>query len=375
VIGLGSGTSASVSAVALSKYAIPVKPSTSYKFTGYFNFVNLVSTTAIINIQEFNTAGTRLVANAVQNSVGTSGGYVERSATFTTNASTAYIVMAGGAINAGDAQEVYYDYDDPESGLFEVTSITNAGSTPALYYPSATAVSSTDNIDQSQVVSDSARALGDNTRKYHGEQFLPTKKNYKGVVLQRGATTGTYVGDVIVSIVNSVADTPTGSTLASVTIPNATWLGYSVDTDFTVALPCTLTVDGSTKYWIKAESTTNDASNYTRIKNTASASAYPQLYKDSNDNVTWNTVAADMYFKTLYSKNTTNFTVSTDTQTVSVTAPTVDGWENGTIVTFDTPLTLAPGANNIYVSSNGPSTASSDTDPSLQGVFSGSYVN
>jgi hypothetical protein len=97
--------------------------------------------------------------------------------------------------------------------------------------------------------------------------------------------------------------------------------------------------------------------------------------KVSEDDSTWSAASArDMHFKTLYSENTTNFTVSTDTQTISVTAPTPDGWADGTVIdTADlgvTPLTLAPGVNNIYYSSNGALTADGETDESLQCIIS-----
>ena len=69
--------------------------------------------------------------------------------------------------------------------------------------------------------------------------------------------------------------------------------------------------------------------------------------------------------------------MSTDTQTVSVTAPTPDGWASGSFISLrdygNQFLTLTPGVNNIYFSSNGPATADGTLDPSLQGIFDGDY--
>ena len=139
-----------------------------------------------------------------------------------------------------------------------------------------------------------------------------------------------------------------------------------------------MSIDGSTKYWVVIKTTTLDDANYIRL-NAKAANAYAGgVVKYSNNGTTWTADAKGFYFKTLYSKNTTNFTVSTDTETISVTAPTPDGWEDGTVIDTAnlgvTPLTLAPGVNNVYYSSNGAATADGEVDPSLQATVGGVSV-
>jgi hypothetical protein len=104
-------------------------------------------------------------------------------------------------------------------------------------------------------------------------------------------------------------------------------------------------------------------------------------YTEHQQRLEWDLGTADLYFKTLYSKNTTNMTVRTDTETLSVTAPTVEGWENGTVIdsAIEQPtfkgFTLAPGANTFYLSSNGSNLADGETDESLQVTVGGTYLS
>jgi hypothetical protein len=162
---------------------------------------------------------------------------------------------------------------------------------------------------------------------------------------------------------------PTGSALVSTVIPNATWNAITVNTDYTISLPYTFTP--GTLYAVVFESSTQNASNCPNIYGNATGGGSVRF-----NGTIWSAQGTTaLYFKTLYSKNTTNLTVSTATETVSVTAPTVDGWANGTVVDFTEPLTLASGANAIYVSSNGPATADGTVDSSLQGIMGGSYDN
>ena len=66
---------------------------------------------------------------------------------------------------------------------------------------------------------------------------------------------------------------------------------------------------------------------------------------------------------------------------MSITAPTTDGWADGTKIDTYTlvppvaPLALAKGVNNIYYASNGPATADGTVDPSLQCIISPALYN
>lgn len=373
VIGSGSGTGSSLSATNLGRWGIVIKPSTQYKLSLAIKYNNLVSAGGVISLHEHNISGSRLAVNAITVISGNSD-WVLKTITFTSNASSNYAVITFGAPAAGDAQEFWADINSMT--LEEVSTITNSSSAPALLYPKVTAVTSNDNIDQSQVVSDGTRPLGTASLPWQGQSFTPTKKNLTGFVIRRGTDTGTYTGNVTISIQADSAGSPSGTDLgAPITILNEAWGAITADTDYTVTYPLALTIGRI--YWIVIKSSTADVSNYTRTRIQNTAGYAGGVMKDYNGSAWSSAVANELYFKTLYSKNTTNFTVSTDTQTISVTAPTPDGWADGTVIDTAglgvTPLTLAPGVNNVYYSSNGADTADGTVDSSLQMTVGGSY--
>ena len=359
----------------LTKYAIPIKPSTSYKFSCYAKTNNTTASGVFTAFRLYDATGTRIDASgASTNTLSGSNDWTLLTKTFTSGSTCVYLTLSFILNNnAGNISDAWFDVNSMT--LEEVSSITNSGSFPALFYPKVTAVSSTDNIDQSQAGSNNGVTFGDNgANQKLARSFVPTKKNLTGVVIRKTASTGTYTGNVTISIQSNATNKPDNIDLVSVTIPNATWEAISDNTDYTVALPLTLTV-GDT-YYIVFSSSTQYASNHPNYRGDSATGGRFQF-----NGTTWGTVQATYgaYFKTLYSKNTDNFTVSTDTQTVSVTAPTTDGWANGTVVDTATigitPLTLAVGANAVYYSSNGPAYADGTVDASLQGTFSGSYEN
>jgi len=362
------GTGATIP-VLYSRDIIKIKPSTAYKITFYSKTVNRTSG-SIFQLLQY--TGLSRTGNTGYVTISGTTDWTKREVTFTSGATTDGLVLrfqnATGAI-----EENYIDWNS--ISLEEVSTITNTSSVPALLYPKATAVTSNDNIDQSQVVKDGSLAFGGSgaTDQVAGMLFIPTKKNGTGIVIQRVANTGTYTGDVIISLMGDTGSKPSGTNLITpITIPNATWNALAVDTDYTVSIPYTLT-PGS-RYYAIFDSSTKDTSNHPNIRCGVAVSG--RYYYNGT---VWSSVQASYapYIKTLYSKNTTNFTVRTDTQEVSVTAPTVDGWADGTVIDSAdygvTPLTLAPGVNNIYYSSNGSNLADGETDESLQCIIGGSY--
>jgi len=360
-------------AASSQKYLITLKPSIEYYLSVYAKTTNaaLNSVYAQMSMYKSDFSGSATLT-AATNKITGDNDWTLLEKKFTTNADCAYGQIILWNTVAGNISDAWFDVNDPEFGLEPVSTIT-APSASKLY-PQVTAVSSEDNIDQSQVVSNTTLGFGTINQKYRAQQFLPTKKNLTSVVIRKIAGSGTFVGDVTISLQADSSNNPSGTPLATVTVPNATWVGLTADTDYTVALPQTLIIDDSTKYWIVLMTSTADDSNTTGLRCVNSDAYTNGLFKSSANGVTWSTTANfDLYFKTLYSKNTTNFTVRTDTETMSVTAPTTDGWANGTVIDTATlgitPLTLSPGVNNIYYSSNGSATADGTVDPSLQATI------
>jgi len=346
VIGINSGTGASLSATGLSKYGIPIKPSTTYRLMTKIKYSNIANA-VILSLHEHDVAGTRLATPGLGNLSGTSD-WVEKTISFTSNASTKYAVIQMGAAAAGNAQEFWADINSMT--LEEVATINNPLATPVKLYPKATAVTSTDNIDQSL---DTGGAYANtytpptaiDEGATHRQTFTPTKKLNSKIaawIVSKGSGDFTLT---VHNVANEVQGTP-----ATITNANLTDGAFN---DFVNAFDWT---SGALHFHIT--STVADGTVKTNTANDLEACSFKQQYK----------------------KNTTNFTVRTDTETLSVTAPTVEGWANGTVVdTTDgthniTPLTLAAGDNTVYISSNGSTLADSNTDESLQCTLGGVMV-
>lgn len=357
----------------LSKYAIPVKGGTTYKLNCYAKTNNVLF--SYIMVQEYNAAGTRLTTYNSNTLTGTNDWSLITN-TRATQATTAYVTLLMYIPSAGNISDAWFDVNSMT--LEEVSTITNSTSTPALLYPTFTAVSSTDNIDQSQVVSTGSLKLGDvstfNQRK--GQTVTLTKKNFLSFVFQKDANTGSPVSDVNVTLQSTTASLPNGNILAQTLITAAQWDAITNLTDYTVTLTPASPLDTSLMYAVVFIPTTTDASNYRNLRGN-SGNVYSGGTEINYNGTTYSAGGGDMYFKTLYQKNTDNFTIATDTETLTYTAPTTDGWANGTVI--DTyalnlnPINLAPGVNNVYYSSNGASTADGTQDASMLATVDGTY--
>ena len=333
---------ASTISVGNSKYLISVKGSTSYRVSFYYKTTNKTSGTICVAMT-YNAALTRLTQNSGPTVSGTNN-WTLGTFTFTSDATATGLVIRF-QNGAGAVEDTWIDVNSMT--LEEVSSITNSGSFPALYYPKATAVTSTDNIgdnlDPTGAFANTYAIPTSISETSTNRQTLAlTKKNQTGVRIWPVAK-GT--GDWTVTVhdaSNNVIGTP--ATIANASVTTGALLSFLNSFTWT-----------SGTYHFHVTSTVADGTLKTNTSNDLEACS----------------------FTCLYSKNTTNLTVATDTQTVSVTAPTVDGWADGTIIDTSnygvTPLTLAVGANNVYFSSNGPTTADGTVDPSLQATISGKY--
>ena len=369
----GLGVTTATEAV-IKKYGIPVKASTSYRLKCYVKTNNVAANAVYLDGASFTADGTVVSGSSfITNKLSGTEDWTLLTTTFTTPATAVYLSIRQLVNVAGNISDAWFDVNSMT--LEEVSTITNSGSYPALFYPKCTAVTSTDNIDQSFGARDNSNAFGDGTLGHQksAKGITPTKKNFSGVIVQRVNGAGTYTGDVIISLqADSGTSRPSNTPLKSVTIPNATWMGLTAGVDYAVMFDYVVTP--GVKYYIVFDSTTQDAFNFTAY---GAVAATGERY--SYNGTSWGPAAGTNggSIKTLYSKNTTNFTVRTDNQTLSVTAPTTDGWDDGDIIdTSDgtygiTPLTLEPGVNNIYYSSNGSSTADGEVDPSLQAIIGG----
>jgi hypothetical protein len=363
----------------VKKFGTPITAGRSYRLRCYAKTDSVASNSVYLDFGAWTAAGAIVnVTGSTTNKLTGTNDWTLLTSTFTAPATSVYGAARLFVNVAGDAQQAWFDVNSMT--LEEVSTITNPGTVSAYLYPKFTAVTSTDNIDQAQSTQASAQQIGNQggTNRQKAQQFLPTKKNFTGVKFYKGSSVGTPTGNLVFEVVADNANVPSNTVLATKTYTLAEWNALSTGLNtITFNTNLTLTIDGSTKYWIKAYSTNPSEStdNYYILGSDGTGSYTGGLLaSSSNAGSTWSTVTNnDLTFQTLYSKNSTNFTVATDTQTLSYTAPTPDGWPNGTILNSSdlglTPLKLAPGVNNIYYSSNGPATADGTVDPSLQGTI------
>lgn len=354
-----------------------LKASTSYRLTCYLKTNNIPSASAYIRLYEYDSnfsTGTAHLSSLI------GGTYDWRLLTVNfTSLVTAYFALLDlGSYLAGNVCDVEFDVNSLR--LETVSTITNPFTFPIYYYPKATAVKITNSIDQGQLVSsNTAFVIGYTGYTGWSQQFLPKKTHFTGITFQKTPNNSGVTGNVTISLQTSSANKPTGTILASKTYTASQFNELPNSTDIFVDLTHDLTVDSSTKYFIVWLTNAVNGTNFSRIKGDSGASYTDGVLNYSPDyGVNWSVQANDLYFKTHYSRNTTNITIRTDTEIISVTADTAEGWANGEEIDTKeisgiTPLTLTPGVNNIYYSSDGPHVADSTKDTSYQAIFSGSF--
>lgn len=161
--------------------------------------------------------------------------------------------------------------------------------------------------DQSQSTQDTTSSVGESDattkRVKIAQKFIPTKSKIRGVNLYKSADTGEFSGTVTVSIqADNGSGDPDGSALATVTLTNPKWNGFSTgEVEVLFASEYTsLDTTSTDGYHIVIETSTTDDSNHPNLGvNSAGGYASGGLkYQNTTDG--WTTVSGqDLYFKTL----------------------------------------------------------------------------
>lgn len=300
-----------------SRYFVPCKGSTKYRFTFKAISNNLPVNWFQAYFQEMNSVWTAWATSTIQNITGTTT-ETTYTVVWTTAASAVYLWFFLWISVAWNIADVWIDVNWMK--LEEVIEpVANSLVTPSPSLVSFTAVGSTDNIDQSQLTINSTWSFNV-AAQYQAQQFTPTKSKLTWFTLQKNANTGSPTGTMTFSIVNDSADNPWTTVYATSVMSNATYLALANDTDFTVNLPCNLVA--GTKYWLKVSYSISSWTDYPMLKTWTPATVYTGwLFKYGTDGVTyWTTYAWDYYFKTLYYKPTTNFKASQNNLSVSISA-------------------------------------------------------
>lgn len=158
--------------------------------------------------------------------------------------------------------------------------------------------------DQAQSTQNANTAVGEadatTKRNQIAQSFIPTKLKMRGVKLYKDADTGTFTGNVKIALQADSSGSPSGSDLASITIPNAVWLGMPTgEFEAAFATEYASIILGNT-YWIVITPSTSDNSNHPNL-GTNSAGGYGSgsvKYKNTTDG--WTAISTiDLYFKTI----------------------------------------------------------------------------
>jgi len=309
-------------AFGIQKYLFPCKPSTKYRLRCFVKTTNAATNSVFIQFREF-TAGIVAWTATPSNTLTWTNDWTLCTVTVTTGASSVY--MGYNLLNfvAWNVSDAWFDINSMT--LEEVIEpVANSLVTPSPSLVSFTAVGSTDNIDQSFLTTPSSTSAVWNAwglQYMKSQSFTPTKSKLTWVYLYKRANVGSPTGNMKIDIRTDNAGSPSSTILATYTIPLATYNAITDDTEFIVNLPCNVTA--GTLYHIVATNTATEALNAYFVLWKVNAGWYTWwAAKLSSD---WGAVwsldgTADLYFKTLYYKPTTNFKASQNNLSVSVSA-------------------------------------------------------
>lgn len=200
------------------------------------------------------------------------------------------------------AAEVLDKYDT-EKVLIDLNNNGNVFTQPSKI--KITGVDEQDYVDQAQLSTNATINFGTATGNTDmAQSFKPTKENLSKAAFQAGASGGTFVGDVVISIQADSAGDPDGTDLIADTISNAVWEAAAGNSLWIIAdLPIKLTPN--TLYHAVLSPSTSDDVNFPKLsRNSASDDYLEGSLKFFN--ATWQAASNDAIFKTFYAENTRN---------------------------------------------------------------------
>lgn len=157
--------------------------------------------------------------------------------------------------------------------------------------------------DQSQATQNALTIVGaansTGNRNKIAQSFIPTATQIRGVILNKQADTGTFTGTVTVSIQADTAGSPSGVALATRTLVNIAWVGYSTGSFFAF-FTTEAALSLATTYWIVIETSTSDSSNHPNLGINSAGGYTNGSVKFNNTTDGWVAVATvDITFSTL----------------------------------------------------------------------------
>lgn len=230
--------------------------------------------------------------------------------------------------------------------------------------------------DQSQATQNTALKVGeaDATTKNRriAQSFVAGKTPIQSVKLWKKANTGTFVGDVVVSIQADNAGNPSGVSLASVTILNAVYNALTAETEFTATFASALTLTLGSTYWIVVTPSTADNANYMNLGYQNTNVYASGLLKSYNTTDGHTAVTGDLYFVTVINPNGQVATVDSNNKLgaydasnlLNITKLAENYTASGDIVANDTVYPTASGVVKKFIPTGMNTGASITTSPS-----------
>ena len=162
----------------------------------------------------------------------------------------------------------------------------------------------TSDTDQQQTTQNGTMDVGDANTTTNKNQlmqkFFPTKTKIRGARLYKSADTGSFTGTVTFDLFSDSAGSPTGSSLATVTLTNAQWLAITIgEFEFIFGTEYSSIISGN-PYWIKISTSTADNSNHPNFGTNTAGGYTNGVVKYWNTTDGYVAIATiDLYFKTL----------------------------------------------------------------------------
>jgi hypothetical protein len=337
-------------------YKYPVKPSTKYKLSAWLKGQDCNGDSSCGLFYESRTiaySDSGVLSGLTYLPDGNSD-WTYKEIIFTSNALTAYVSIQVRINVAGKDTKLWVD----DVRLEEVGSVNLSGQLQGR--PSIVVTGVSDNaIDQADTNNSNTKRLGNGTSNFQVAQtFTPTKNRFSGVIFQRNYNTGTFTGDVNISLFATDGVLPIGDALSVKQYTNAQWEALPLNVDVTAYFPYNIDANGTNKYAIVFTPSTNDVNNYTRIKiDSTIGGSYSGGNVLDRNSTSWVTSNDDLYFKTLFEKQSSAFDLNVcsalggvgDSVCESKTYD-IDFLENGEnylINPADAPL-FYEGDNNVY---------------------------
>lgn len=130
------------------------------------------------------------------------------------------------------------------------------------------------------------------------QKFTASKTKMRGFDLYKKADTGSFTGNVVITLQADSSGSPSGTALATATITNAQWLLLADDAEFEAlfASEYTSLVIGD-DYWIDVQPSTSDNSNHPNLGGDTSGGDGTVYYNNTTDG--WVSISnAYLYYKT-----------------------------------------------------------------------------